>query len=49
MAVSHNHSSPFYSSTAWGVWTFQDVFDIRFYSYYAERMAERGGEGGRAA
>jgi hypothetical protein len=39
MAVSHNHSSPFYSSTAWGVWTFQDVFDIRFYAYYAERMA----------
>jgi hypothetical protein len=39
MAVSHNHSSPFYSSTSWGVWTFQDVFDIRFYNYMAERMA----------
>jgi hypothetical protein len=40
MAVSHNHSSPFYSSTSWGVWAFQDVFDVRFYSYYAKRMAE---------
>jgi hypothetical protein len=40
MAVSHNHSSPFYSSTSWGVWAFQDVFDVRFYSYYARRMAE---------
>jgi hypothetical protein len=39
MAVSHNHSSPFYSSTSWGVWAFQDVFDVRFYTYYARRMA----------
>jgi len=40
MAASHDHSSPMYSSTSWGVWTFQDVFDIRFYTYMAERMAE---------
>jgi hypothetical protein len=40
MAVSHNHSSPYYSSTSWGVWTFQDVFDVRFYNYYAQRMAD---------
>ncbi len=40
MAVSHDHSSPFYSSTSWGVWTFQDVFDVRFFNYYVERMAE---------
>ncbi len=39
MAVTHNHSSPFYSSTSPGVWTFQDVFDVRFYDYYAKRMA----------
>ena len=39
MAVTHNHSSPMYSSTAWGVWAFQDVFDIRFYNYLAERTA----------
>jgi hypothetical protein len=39
MAVSHDHSTPFYSSTSWGVWAFQDVFDIRFYDYYARRMA----------
>ncbi|MGI8609162.1 MAG: hypothetical protein ACR2MY_08060 [Candidatus Dormibacteria bacterium] len=37
--ISHDHSSPFYSSTGWGVWTFQDVFDIRFFEYVAERMA----------
>jgi hypothetical protein len=40
MAVTHNHSSPYYSSTAWGAWAFQDVFDVRFYDYYARRMAE---------
>jgi hypothetical protein len=39
MAVSHNHSSPYYSGTSWGVWAFQDVFDFRFYEYYARRMA----------
>jgi Neutral/alkaline non-lysosomal ceramidase, N-terminal len=39
MTVSHDHSSPYYSSTSWGAWTFQDVFDVRFYDYYAERMA----------
>jgi hypothetical protein len=39
MAVSHNHSSPFYSSTSWGVWAFQDVFDVRFFEYYARKMA----------
>ena len=38
MAVTHNHSSPYYSSTAFGVWTFQDVFDVRFFNYLAERM-----------
>src|SRR4051794_19191251 len=31
MAVSHDHSSPYYSSTAPGAWTFQDVYDVRFY------------------
>jgi hypothetical protein len=39
MAVTHNHSSPFYSATSWGVWVFQDVFDVRFYEYYAHFMA----------
>ena len=40
MAVSHNHSSPYYSSTAWGAWAFQDVFDIRFYETMARRFAD---------
>ena len=39
MAVSHNHSSPYYSATSPGVWTFQDVFDIRYFDYMARRMA----------
>jgi hypothetical protein len=39
MAVTHNHSSPYYSSTSPGVWTFQDVYDVRFFDYYAKRMA----------
>ena len=43
MAVTHNHSSPYYSSTSWGVWAFQDVFDVRFYDY----MSKRHGRGGR--
>ena len=33
MTATHDHSSPMYSSTSWGVWAFQDVFDIRFYNY----------------
>ena len=40
MVATHNHSSPYYSSPSWGVWTFQDFFDVRFYNYYAERLAE---------
>ena len=39
MAVTHDHSSPFYSSTSWGVWAFQDVYDVRFFEYYAHFMA----------
>jgi hypothetical protein len=39
MVSTHNHSSPMYSSTSWGVWTFQDVFDVRFFEYYARFMA----------
>ena len=40
MAVTHDHSSPYYSSTGAGAWTFQDVFDVRFYNYYAQRQAQ---------
>jgi hypothetical protein len=39
MAVTHNHSSPSYSSFDWGVWAFQDVFDFRFFDYYAKQNA----------
>ena len=40
IAATHNHSSPYYTSTAWGAWAFQDVFDIRAYDHYARAMAE---------
>jgi len=39
MMVTHNHSSPFYSSTTWGPWAFQDAFDLRFFEYYAQAQA----------
>ena len=39
IAVTHDHSSPYYTSTAWGAWTFQDIFDIRAFDYYARALA----------
>ena len=40
MAVTHDHSSPYYTTPSWGVWTFQDVFDFRMFEYYARKMAD---------
>jgi hypothetical protein len=37
--ASHNHFSPMYSTPSWGVWLFQDVFDIRAFEYQARQMA----------
>lgn len=37
--ASHNHSSPYYTSPSWGVWLFQDMFDIRAFEYHARAMA----------
>lgn len=37
--ASHNHSSPFYYSPSWGVWLFQDLFDVRAFEYEARQMA----------
>jgi hypothetical protein len=48
MASSHNHSSPMYSSTGWGVWVFQDVFDFRFFEYMARTMADAVTEADKA-
>ena len=39
LQASHNHSSPYYSSPAWGVWLFQDAFDARTFEYHARQMA----------
>ena len=40
MAATHDHSSPMYQSTSWGVWAFQDVFDFRFFHYMGRRMRD---------
>lgn len=39
LMASHNHSSPYYTSPSWGVWLFQDAFDIRAFEYHARAMA----------
>ncbi len=39
LMATHNHSSPFYYSPSWGVWLFQDVFDLRAFEYNARRLA----------
>lgn len=39
VSVSHSHTSPYYSTPSWGVWAFEDVFDVRFFEYLAQRMA----------
>ena len=40
VTASHNHNSPYYSTPGWGTWIFQDVYDLRFFNYMAERATE---------
>jgi hypothetical protein len=40
LMASHNHSSPYYMTPSWGVWIFQDAFDIRAFEYHARAMAQ---------
>jgi hypothetical protein len=40
MTASHNHNTPYYSTPGWGTAIFQDVLDLRFYEYMAQRMAK---------
>ena len=40
VTASHNHNSAFYSTPGWGTWVFQDVFDLRFFEYMAEKGAQ---------
>lgn len=40
LMASHNHSSPYYTTPSWGVWLFQDAFDIRAFEYQARAMAD---------
>jgi hypothetical protein len=37
--ATHDHSSPSYTTPAWGVWIFQDVMDLRMLEYQARAMA----------
>jgi hypothetical protein len=39
LSASHNHSSPYYMSPSWGVWLFQDAFEIRIFEHHARQMA----------
>ena len=39
LQASHNHSSPYYTTPAAGVWLFQDAFDLRAFEYHARQMA----------
>ena len=39
LMASHNHSSPYYTSPSWGVWVFQDAFDLRAFEYHARSIA----------
>ena len=40
VTASHNHNTAFYSTPGWGTWVFQDVYDLRFFEYMAERAAD---------
>jgi hypothetical protein len=39
-AASHNHSSPYYTTTSPGVFVFQDVFDQRMFEYQARAIRD---------
>ena len=39
LQASHNHSSPYYTTPAAGVWIFQDAYDARAFEYHARQMA----------
>lgn len=39
LMASHNHGSPYYFTPSWGVWLFQDVFELRAFEYHARQMA----------
>ncbi|MFL6238278.1 MAG: hypothetical protein ACJ735_02115 [Actinomycetes bacterium] len=39
VSATHDHNSPYYSSTAFGVWAFQDVADLRMFEYQARQIA----------
>jgi hypothetical protein len=40
VSATHDHSAPYYSTPAAGVWVFQDAFDLRFFEYHARAIAQ---------
>ncbi len=40
VTASHNHNSAYYSTPSWGAWLFQDVMDLRFFEYMAQRASK---------
>lgn len=48
LSSTHDHSSPYYSTPAAGVWVFQDAFDLRFFEYQARAIAHAVEQGERA-
>jgi hypothetical protein len=45
LMATHNHSSPYYTTPAWGVMLFQDAYDARAFEYHARQMAAAIEEG----
>jgi hypothetical protein len=39
LMASHNHSSPYRTTPAAGVWAFQDAMDLRAFEYHARQIA----------
>lgn len=39
LMATHNHSSPYRTTPAAGVWAFQDVMDLRAFEYHARAIA----------
>jgi hypothetical protein len=39
LMATHNHSSPYRTTPAAGVWAFQDVMDLRAFEYHARQIA----------
>lgn len=39
-SATHNHTSSYASTLSWGVWVFEDVFDMRLFEFQARQIAK---------